>query len=65
MFTRRRQHKVPKVQRRDGLALLIAGADVTLAAKGKVRIGLSNDPPVVPQVLDSLNLGVIRGDRFQ
>ena len=37
MFTRRRQHKVPKVQRRDGLALLITGAAVTLAAKGTTR----------------------------
>lgn len=37
MFTRRRQRKVPKVPRRDGLTLLFDQAAVELAAQGTAR----------------------------
>jgi hypothetical protein len=37
MFSRRRQHKVPKVPVRDGLTLLLDQAAVPLAAHGTVR----------------------------
>jgi hypothetical protein len=36
---RRRQHKVPKVPRRDGLTLLLDQAAMQLVAHGMVRLG--------------------------